>query len=362
MADNIYLNIDVPNTITLDDSFLPPNRQATYDVTLSNPVLTKPADYYLSILRFQVPLDTIPIFSFPLNIWQNNPNLSLLLIGIQVSGGTQYSNFVEYVSTNNLPVPVANPSPPANVPYFTEVDVTNPYYFVYNIQPMINMINTALALGVTQSGIGVTAPYYIYNPITQLISLVVTQTFINTGAQIFMNSPLKTYLNSFYYTSLNDINTGAYLFYQNLATTPFGQTGPTFTYSEEYNSIALWFDIRKIVVQSTSIPVKFEASPTVTLPQFTTNINGTANTIPIITDYAVSYDNINDISTVATYNPTAQYRLSDMNGGNTLNRINLSFYWLSKNGYRYPIFISPNQTTSIKIAFFHRSLYKKLNY
>jgi hypothetical protein len=288
-------------------------------------------------------------------VYQSNANISLLLIGIETAGGIQTGEFVQYVPANNLATPNTLASSP---PYYNFNDVVNPYYFIYDIQPFLDMINTALAAAVTGSLIGATAPFYTFNPLTQLISLTVAQGFINTGAKIFMNSLLKIYLDSFVYTTKNYVNSGPYLYYHNLSDVPTGPTGGPYVYEEEYISIPLWFDIQKIVVTSNSIPIIREATPS-SATIFSANVNTTANYLPIITDYIVSYDNLNDISTVLTYNPTAQYRLTDMSSNVPLVRIQLAFYWQSKIGYLFPIYVSPNQSLTAKIAFFRKTLYIK---
>lgn len=351
--DNVYLNVLIPNTpIFFGNTTTPSNILAQYDQSLTIPVLKNPSDYYVSIVRFTVPLDTIPIFSFPLDVYQNNPNVSLLEIGIQLSG-TQYSQKIVFVPPNNLPAPSTIAVSP---PYFNYNDVTNPYYFIFCIQCFIDMVNTALAAAFIAAGSpGGTAPFYIYTESTQIISLIVTSGFIGSGAQIFMNGPLKTYFSSFNFTTLNN-SIGAYLYYHNLSTPPYGQSSP-YQFNEEYNSISLWFDARKIVIVSNSIPVIQEASPT--FSNAMVGLNGTANYLPIITDYSLVFNNINDASSVLTYYPSAQYRLTDLKSNAPLTRIDLRFYWLSKNGNLYPIYISPNQSAEVKIGFFKKSLYVK---
>ena len=298
-------------------------------------------------------MDGIPIFSFPLNINQSNPNVSSLLIGIQTSGGTQYSQNIIYVPETNYPPPVTTAVSP---PYYTYNDLISIYYFIYNIQPFITMVNTALAAAVTASGIGVPAPYFIYTPTTQLISLIVTAAFLATGAKIYLNDILEPYFNSFvYYYQYN--STTENLFFFDLSVLPYGSpSGGPYQFTEEYNSLALWFDIRKIVITSGSIPVVPEANPVYSNASY--GQNGTANYLPIMTDFAVSYNNIDDVNTILTYNPQAQYRLIDLKSNSPLTRIQLTFYWLSKNGSLYPLYTSPNQVVEVKIGFFKKYLFR----
>jgi len=354
-ADNIYLNIPIPSKPDTSDNPYPHNKRAIYDETLSVPVIQNPSDYYASIIRFSLPVSEIPLFLFPLNIHQPDPDISNLMIGIITSpGNVMYQQFVRYIVNSNTSNP---PTPSGSDPYFTYDDTISSYYYIFYIQPFINMVNTALAAAVTASGIGVTAPYYIYTPTTQLLSLIVTQAFLATGAKIFMNSLLLPYFNSFNFDvqhvpgSLTQS-----IAVHNLSTIPYGSpVGGPYQFIEEYNSINLWPDIRKIVI-TTSLPINQEANP-INLG----NVNGSAAYLPIFTDFVVAYNNISDISSVITYNPQSQYRLVDMSSNTPINRISLTFYWLSKNGSLLPVYISPNQSITVKIGFFKKDLYKNSN-
>ena len=352
-ADNIYLNVSITNPVSGISAY-PLESQAVYDENLTIPVLSNPSEYYCSIFRFSMPLDTIPIFRFPVNFSQNNPNISDLIIGINNDG--LFTQPIVYVAANNL----IAPAPGASSPFFSLTQAASPYYFIYSVQQFITMINTALNLAFVAAGSpGGTAPFYIYTATTQLISLIVTAGFIASGATIIMNAYLKTYLDSFpfKYTLLpsnNPLVPGLFYYTQDLSTIPYGQTSP-YRFDEEYNALDLWFDIRKIIITTSSIPIVQEASPsTVAI----TNVNGAGNYLPIITDFVVSYNNIQDVSSILVYNPTSQYRLIDMYSNSPISRINLAFYWQSENGNLFPVFLSPGQTITVKIGFLKKELYK----
>lgn len=360
-SDNLYLNLLIPNLVNSSE-LTPQNIPAEYDQTLNVALLQNPSEYYMSVVRFTLPLDLIPIFSFPVDVSQNNPNISALEIGIQTSGGTQYPQRIVYVSANNIAVPAASGS----APYFDYYQVTSPYYFIYNIQPFINMVNTALSAAyVASGGLVADAPYYIFNPQTELISLVVDATFLASGKSIFLNAALKTYFSSFNFTTLNNFVTGPYFFYHNLSTIPYGSpSGGPYIFQEEWNSLALWFDIRKVVVQSESFPVVQESSPVFSSYKIFGSAqqqNGNANYISILTDFAVTYDQVADVSSQLTYIPNPQYRLIDLRSNTPLYRIQLQFFWLSKNSYLYPVLLSPNQGVEIKLGFFKKELYKHMD-
>lgn len=348
--DNVYLNISIPNLSNTNSPY-PPNVVAAYDEVLASPVIDNPNQYYITVIRFSIPIDLIPLFSFPVDISQNNPNQSLMVIGIENAALVQFPEFIMYTPENNIVAPV----PGGVAPFFTSNQVTSDYYFIYSVNNFINMINTALAAAVVASGIGVAAPFYTYDSQTEFISLTVTAAFLATGARIFANSYLKNYLGAFDFTTLNYVNTGPYLYYHLLNAT-------TLVYYQNYNSMNLWFDSQKIVIQSNSIPIVAEFSPSFQNPQIfgPNNLNSSSNLQPILTDFALAFNNISDFSSVVTYIPEPQYRLTNMRSSTPLNRIQLSFSWLSKNGTLYPLYVSPNKTVTLKLGFIKKSLFKNI--
>lgn len=359
MADNIYLNLSINNPILGDQDF-PTNKIAVYDESLSVPFLKEPSSYYASILRFSLPIDSVPLMLFPLNPLQNNPLVSRLVIGVQTAAlpasppAFPARQYVRYVPQSvNLPAPVPGSGPD----FFTVSQVQDPFFFIYSVDSFLSMINTALGLafvGAGSPGAGA-APYYVYDSSTQLISLIVTAAFIGSGASIFMNAPLRVYLDSFRFTSSGETTTTSSIFYHNLSVLPFGGVSP-YRFVEEYNAMDLWLDARKIVVLSNSLPFQPEASPVLTP---TANTNPSSAYLPILTDYILAFNNIADVSSIITYVPDAQYRLCDLNSNSPISRINLQFFWVSENGNLFPIYLTPSQGATVKIGFLHKDLYRK---
>lgn len=350
-ADNTYVNVIISNPID-NSTRTPAWKLANYDATFPTPVLQNPRSYYASIVRFSLPIDTVPLTVFPLNTapGQTNANLSNLLIGIQTAGGAQFDQFVVYVPPNNIPAPITSTQ-------FSFTQASSPYYFLFSIQQLLTMINTALAAAFVAAGSpgGGAAPFYIYTPATQLFSLIVTSAFLGSGAKIYMNAALELYFTSFVFTTQNNTDTGPFLYFHDLSVLPFGGSSP-YQFSEEYVSVDLWLFARHVFLTTTSIPISTEFSPANTPASF--NTNGLNNALPIISDYVLAFNNLADISSLVTYVPTAQYRIADLLSNNQINRIQLQFYWLSAAGMQYPIYISPGSSISIKIGFFKKDLYK----
>lgn len=343
--DNIYLNL----TINPDPSVGERNTVAVFDQTLSTPVINDPSQYFCSVIRFSLPLSEVPLFKFPLDVNQNigptSWNNSYLIIGV-TNAGIQFPQRVVYVPNNNL----TPPTPALVAPFYTNDQSISDYYNIFSITHFIDMINTALAAAVVAAGLAVTAPFYSWNPQTELISLTVSAAYIATGSTIFMNKYMQNYLSSFNLT----YNATTFQYTHRI---PAG-AGP-FTIQQDYISISLWFDIRKVILQSKNIPVTPESVPS----QNVNNISqlglptGLNAWTPILTDFIVSYDDANQIKSIIVYNPQPQYRLIDMTSQTPLQKIDLQFFYLDKFGNKFPIYISPSQQATVKLGFFKKHLY-----
>jgi hypothetical protein len=399
--DHIYYNIVMLNNT-------PDYIKADYVAYLSDPILNNPTDYHLSVVRFSIAGNTLPIFFYPntisYNLPSNPPQALNNFYSVTLSySGSDYQEFINYV-----------PSTPSMSPY-------NVYYFaITSYQNFINMINTALTAAYNRLKFDFPgsafnqAPYFIYDPETLIISLVVENAFIGL-VDIYMNQLLNVVFLSFrtnnypntspngkeaqilltnatsYAYSERPINipcattagsaivTSAGLFTSNMTgsiITGYGilenttitynnanqitlsqnatQTG-TFNLlitknnltriSQEYQSLAQWSDLSSIFITS-NMPTKAEYI----------TVSGSGNiqdgTQRILTDFKPTYNSAADyVNGNIVYTPTAEYRLLDMSSTSPLTQIDASIKWQSKNGKIYDFFINPFSSASIKLMF-----------
>lgn len=200
-------------------------------------------------------------------------------------------------------------------------------------------------------GSGVTRPYWIFNPATQLFSLIVATDFLDSGMQIFLNGDAKEYLSYFNYYFNNTVTTDGYYYYLTLGDVT--GTSP-FTVTQDSPSLPLWFDLKKVILV-TNLPINSESVPTINAN--TGGQEGLTSYQPILTDFIVSFETSSDIGTVLNYNPTSQYRLADMSNATPVQSLFFQFYWLDTYSNQHPLLLSPNQVASLKIAFLKKTLY-----
>lgn len=170
------------------------------------PIIKDMEDYYMSIVRFSIPTQNLPIFLYAPDTTAsgNNDPYSSSQYSI-----TLYYNGVfvrRYVSFNPSSIPTAsnliNPPPPP----FTAItpQTYQTFYTVNSVQQWLDSINLAiqsayddpaLAAAPPQAA-GDPAPFFMYDPETQLISLFANPLFTSLpygsilNEQLFMNSNL----------------------------------------------------------------------------------------------------------------------------------------------------------------------------
>lgn len=371
--DNVYVNVTFNNNNKIVSQGAPFNNVidetpvlAEYNVTKTLPILSKCSDYYVSVIRFDIPLDTTPVMIMPIVPNQANPDLTPMIIGIRYLG-VDYPIPINYISDNTLTAPTQNDP---------NGQIITPYYFVFTYDNLINVINLSLRQAIINSGAVLLHagqyPYFFFDPATQLISLVVDNTFTTAGVnkpEIYVNAYLKNYLDSFRYSivGFNQPNGRDFVFILNGTLFPTPNQGVTyednkpptvpvaeyFQFTEEYNVMNYWTSLRKLIITTNGIPIKNEYVPA----NNNSNTSGVAVSFPILTDFVPAIELAGQSRAVAYYYPTSQYRLVDLLNDNPLYKIDLKIYWEDRKGNLYPLTISAFQQASIKLGFFKKSLY-----
>ena len=125
--------------------------------------------------------------------------------------------------------------------------------------------------------------------------------------------------------------------------------------SQEVSSIAMWNPVASIIFASSLLPI--QATQT-SLPKdvgsSNNNITGSGNNsnlLSTITDFTIAVDGNNQYRPMIVYNPSAEYRLIDMNSAMNLNRIDIIVYWKDTFGNIHPFELHPGCSANIKLLF-----------
>jgi hypothetical protein len=363
-AENVYVNAILSGPTETDPIDGVP---AVYDVTRSQAVLAKPSDYYASIVRLEIPLNSMPIFICPIAV---QPNTTPWVVGI-VYNGVYYKQTVvwqtEYYAT------------PPGGPFGLDW-----YHYCFNYGTFVSIINVAMAAAyaafraanpAAPQAVANQAPFLIYNSATQLFSWVWHNSWASTPpavnppaagvARVGINFALQSVFDGFRNLIVNgnspDPDDQVNYVFENTGDNAYTLNGFANTSFTEQGFIctALLANLRRLVVTTASLPIVPEVVPAFTVTGGVSSTGGTASTLPILTDFVPQLESSNDVRSIVYYQPQAQYRLTNLISDVPLYRIQLSFFWQATDGSLIPIIISRNQQVGVKLAFFKKDLYVK---
>ena len=373
--DKNYFDITISNLNTIDVK--PPILY--FNETRNSPFVLDPESYYLSIVRFSLDTNTLPIIIPTIQPNQNDVNLTIYSITLNWTDPVSlttftYQSFLEY-SPQDLGAIV--PSAPSSSSNGLQNNTTD-YYNIYNFQYWILLVNQCFSNAYFGLNLQVVSYNLTHNPPIALPSIYSpvmtwdTQTscailscdnagYNDTSSNyigIYFNPAMYNLFSSFptYIYGLNVIDNGANV---RISTTSFGgsnlipypPSAPLYTalqIIQEYSTISSWTPITSIVFTSNTLPV---VPNNVSAPLLFYNGNiitngNNCNIAQVITDFiADSY------KPQIIYAPTAQYRLVNMTGNTPLYNLDVGVFWKSRTGELIPFRLPSGGTCTIKILF-----------
>jgi hypothetical protein len=342
-----------------------------FQETRANPFVINPSEYYMSIIRFTLDTQSLPVFIPEIKSNQVNPNLTIYTVTLSYTySGVTYNAqapiiWIPQDLSANLP-----PLPSANGSQYLGTD----YYFAYSYQYLSSLINNAfqtafddLDTQVTTAG-GVLpsayAPNMTFDTNTNISILNVDVDGYLTSSPdhiyLYFNPALYQLFSSFQanirgYSQLYGKNFEIVVNnYNGASNIPFPANNPTYVVCavyQEYSTIASWCPITSVVFTSNLLPI---VSNQVSAPllyvdgQILQSNGNNSNIANVISDF-VSDSGIYKPNIV--YNPSAQYRLIEMVGQTPCYSVDVEVLWRSRTGSLQPFFMASGSTATIKILF-----------
>lgn len=327
-GDNIsYLDVNVIN-----DS--QKRSQATFTVNRSGPIIDNPEDYFCSIVRF-----TIPLTSVPLMRWFSGLNF----VSVQYSGltSTQEAKYIQTDFNSHGDVPSA--IVPGGV---------------YSYQTVCQSVNAAISTCCTTLGLPV-APYMTFADakftITFPSSWNDSYPFSNPSKpHLFFDRNLFGLFVSFQNMSFDLNQNNSYLDYLIICTDNKNNTvGATLTNTQEWDSLQYMNQLSNISIVSQKLPCIGDDLANTALQSGTFG----SESIKVITDFEIDKSPPGSQRSQAQYQASV-YRYIDLIGQKSLLSLDFSFftYWEdllnvnNVNAYR-PLFLNPYESLSLKIMF-----------
>lgn len=358
--DDVYIDILIKND-TGARSII-----AKYEQTRSQQIVANPSNYYLSLVRWKVPGFELPLLIFPIE--PDQPDILQSVYSVTLETSTDiYQYPLHYVSYNIPPNPptVANPDP------------TSSFYFVYNYQQLLDILNHALQVAhdnVTGKPVGSEPPYVIYDPTVKLFSLIAQQSQYSVDISPTPVPPalpttpptfdagIKVYFDFQLYALFNGMPSRTVA--EGSAESTFGRDVQILiadyqnnTYNVDYfqiqqtlPSIEYWSPVKQILFITELIPINSEYTAV-----------SSSSFRKILTDFEPITSYSTDVPATYQYFPQGQYRLIDLIGTKPLYSIDLQVKWLDVNGNEHFVLIPPFQQLTAKLLFVKRNLYKTNN-
>jgi len=386
--DQVYYDLTIANINNGDVN--PVNSPVLiFNEQRQNAIINNTGDYYLSIVRFQLDTTSLPILApiiedYFTQISQGSPATnsktiySVTILDNTTSPATPHQVYIEWLpQINNVDVP-APPAPTASNP----LQIESEWYFCYNFEWFVNLVNTALQQALTLAGLTASTDIAVmgWNTSTNSASLYLDQANFSTitaplttpNYSLYFNQALYTLFSSFpatYYGSIgvsNGLNynisvpntKGLNSIYLPVIAPPAPATQtPCVQINQEWDTTPLWTPISSIVFTSATFPIipnrlsPPQAFDNGVLYNLNPNSNN-SNFAQVITDIASA-----DICYKPTliYAPDAQYRLIDMVGNTPLTNINIQVFWKSKLGNFVPFRLATGNSCAMKLLFTKKS-------
>lgn len=323
--------------------------EADFNETRNTPILNGMQNYQGCVAYFRIDLQN----SLPLFIWENGA----YWIGMEFNGAS-----VDVPLSYDPQLRDISPSPKLN-----NIQI---YDYVYNMQTLINMMNTAFTACYIGLGGAHNAPFCYLDNLTNKINIVVDKSddYYPNGAdparwKIYLNNKLYSFCSSLPAVNLNpptDIANNAttrnYLIkvYLSLPNTyPANKLFESVTYDSivvrSTNNIQeSWLRCHGLGFESSIFPLKNQ-------PYSTYNSNGNNSLLFALDDFV--FDTSDDIGekyqTSAVYSPK-QYRWFDIDGIGDLSTFSLNIVWYGKKtdpNERYQLYIAPDHLINVKFYF-----------
>lgn len=358
-----YYDVVIPHNDFIQNSGSP--TPANFFQVRAEPLFSgKPSDYNMSIVRFTVPTQIIPIQIFPVRPVPNTLiNLSPYSVTLKFGAFTRQEYIIWNPEDLTAPVP---PSPNLSLNYINSKYWQ--YYALYSYQHFARLINTALAaatVAIIGDGAPATGPPFItYSGITNLFTLNAPAAFLNTAAtpiEIYFNQALSTnFTNSMDFTRYSyadpfsagaEVRLNVFDKVTNSVTlaAPYGLT---YIMEQEFNALANMASFTSLIVTSSSLPVRSEwISRQNVLGDPGANTAIGDNSFKILADFEVLLENGLEVRRFVHYLPTAEYRRISLISDTPITSIDIQIYWKDQFDNLYEVLIPSHDVATIKILF-----------
>jgi hypothetical protein len=316
--DKIYYNL----VIGYSERDTSANCKAELNFSEDSVILEKASDYYLSVIRFDIPTSSIPLLFCDIERDQANPNLSQYSVTLSYNGSESKVNLLYNTSRPNEIVPTVN------------VDGTYPrtlYYAMYTYRTFLKMLNEALETSFSNligTPLGSKAPLMLFDEGKNLFYWEIDERFYEsdlvTPIEIFFDNKLFTFFEGFeveYYSRTDPNGKDVKFVIERQGSERVLILDPnTLILYQDYSTISSWNCFRSLQIRSPGLGTSNEYIPT------GFESNSTSSTAPIIADFIPLFGESPGSSVTRSnlhYTLDSSYKLINMVADSPLTKMSL---------------------------------------
>lgn len=340
--DHVYLDVE----ITFDDSreSFELSSPASYRTTKTEAILKNPSDYHIVVDRFSIPGYLLPSYVF-------NP-ADPGFVRLEYDGNTVTQQLI-YIPNSVIP---------DNVPE---------YYYMYDYQHWIQMLNTAFATAfasLPSTPVGSNAPYIVWDTDAQKFILYTEEAFydlaLGNPIKIFVNEAIGKLLPFMPYRSFAKETAFPFVDYFQFIIEDYKNNKETinsvdylFLKQQAIGTGGAWNPVKSLIFTSQSIPVKNTFTQVNEKGQ-----DSNANSLGILIDFKLDISN-NALGNRKTllYVPQQNYRRLDLYGTSPLKTLDVNVYWADERGRLLPVRIPRFENVNIKLLFIRKDISSSAN-
>ena len=370
---HVYLNLDVVNNSTTTSNPL------IFNETRNMPFLSSSDNYFCSVVRFTLQTsNSLPVFIPDIRLGQDDVNQTVYAITLALTRTSDGLTKIRSKYVSYQPLDTTQPSPTSPT---TQLGNSLPYYFIYNVNDWVDMLNKTLQILTTQLRDDFTAPtpappflppFVSYDISSGLFTINKDNNvdFVGSGGTYSLNIYFNARLYNILPFSSQQLTTPAdpafntvyklNIFNKSHAniTSLYGNetTNHYVSLQTEFSPLPMMNPIRSIFFKSLTLPIQ----PTLTQPpkaytDITISDSGGLPAISnILTDFEVPVSAQNNYNGELIYQPQAEYRFLDMNSSFNLNKIDLQAGWTDKYGNAFQLYLQAGCCASLKLLFRHK--------
>ena len=323
--NNIYVDLLLTNSIQTEANDRVP---VQFYLNQSQPILRDTTNYKLSVIRFSLNTETLPIF-----IPQMQDDTKTVYSVTMEYNGNIYQQYMNFIPQNENPID-------SDEKYY----ISSYQYVIYLFNEMLKECLAGLN-NISPTTPTNLAPKMFYEITTQLCGMNLNTDYYgyneSNKINIYFNTQLYALLSTLPASTINSTNGKAFQINNLISDDPS-------ILIQEYKTIELWNPVSSIVFTSNLLPIyeSVTAPIQIYVDGKLSNNNTSYHFLNIMTDFM---GNELIFTPYVEYSPSI-YRFLNLKPGASIRNIDLQVFWMNKNtGTLKPLYLVPGGSCSTKL-------------